>query len=108
MSFILGMSVFVLKKEEKRIRTEGVILSLTKVSSWWEREEQKTVIPLFALMPATKNLSIVSYTNLERRNPSQEYIFLQSQVYKFAKNLLDLCAASSQTFFLQQFFSKCH
>lgn len=71
MSFILGMSVFMLKKEGKRIRTEGVILSLTKVSSWWEREQQKTVISLFSLMPATKNLSTVSYTYLERRNLSQ-------------------------------------
>lgn len=74
------MSAFVFKKEEKRIRTEGVILCLTKLSSWWEREEQKTVIPLFALMPATKNLSIVSYTNLERINPSQEYIFIVSSL----------------------------
>lgn len=85
MSFILDMSVFTSKKEEKRIRTERVILSLTKVSSWWEREQQKTVISLFSLTPATKNLSIVSYTYLERRNPSQEFIFIVSSLQLWQK-----------------------
>lgn len=85
MSFILDMSVFTSKKEEKRIRTERVILSLTKVSSWWEREQQKTVISLFSLMPATKNLSTVSYTYLERRNPSQEFIFIVSSLQLWQK-----------------------
>lgn len=85
MSFILDMSVFTPKKEEKRIRTERVILSLTKVSSWWEREQQKTVISLFSLTPATKNLSTVSYTYLERRNPSQEFIFIVSSLQLWQK-----------------------
>lgn len=80
MSFILGMSAFMLKKEEKRIRTEGVTLYLAKVSSRWEREQQKIVISLFSLMPATKNLSTVSYAYLERRNPFQEYIFTVSSL----------------------------
>lgn len=85
MSFILDMSVFTSKKEEKRIRTERVILSLTKVSSWWEREQQKTIISLFSLTPATKNLSTVSYTYLERRNPSQEFIFIVSSLQLWQK-----------------------
>ena len=71
------MSVFESKKEQKRIITEGVMLSLTKVSSWWEREQQKIVI-LFSLTTVTMNLPTVSYTYLERRNPSQEYIFIVS------------------------------